>query len=69
MSTPWLWDHKEDTYTQQGHQTLDAIKLAVRKIADPLIDADVDAAHLTAIATEAAQAACQESWNRRQDHE
>lgn len=65
---PELWSDDEDTYTDLGRETLDDIKRAIRTITDPLIDAHVDAAHLTAIASEAMQSACQESWNIRQDH-
>lgn len=65
---PMLWSHEEDTYTELGHETIDSLKAAIRKITDPLVDAGVDAAHLAAITTEAAQSAAYGSWNRRQDH-
>lgn len=64
---PELWADEEDTYTELGYETMDALKKAIRSVTDPLIDAHVDAAHLTAVVTESAQSACWESWNRRQD--
>lgn len=68
MSLTELWCCEEDTYTAAGSKLLDDVKRAVRQVIAPAMASGDDAAHIVAIVTEAAQVACADEWNRRQDH-